>query len=139
MGAEVANRAEAIGYFSREMQRAIRSSLAKLILYGSAATGEAGEGSDIDLAAIHFGGGKEVLERVAEVGFETALRYGEIIECIPISVHEFRAGADRSFFLREVRRGRVLFEMDEKESIRQEAGEYLALAREYRSFELPSP
>jgi uncharacterized protein (UPF0332 family)/predicted nucleotidyltransferase len=128
------SRTESIEYFSREVQRALGPSLAKLILYGSTATGEAQPGSDIDIAAIHFGSGREVLDRAAEIGFETALRYGEIIECIPISVHEYRHGGDRSFFLREVRRGRILFEMDEKGAIRQEASEYLALAEEYRSF-----
>lgn len=128
------NRAEAIEYFSRELQRAMGPSLARLMLYGSVATGEAEVGSDIDIAAIHFGGETDVLDRVAEIGFETALRYGEIVECIPISVHEFRKGAHHSFFLREVQRGRVLFEMDEKDAIRQEAGEYFGLADEYRSY-----
>jgi uncharacterized protein (UPF0332 family) len=127
-------RTESIEYFTREVQRALGPCLAKLILYGSTATGEAEPGSDIDIAAIHFGGEGQILERVAEIGFETALRYGEIVECVPISVHEYRHGADRSFFLREVQRGRILFEMDEKEAIRQEASEYLALAEEYRSF-----
>lgn len=128
------SRAEAIEYFSREAQRSMGPLLAKLILYGSAATGEAGEGSDIDIAVIHFGSGKEVLEKAAEISFEATLRYGETIEAIPVSVHEFRAGADRSFFLREIRRGRVLYEMDEKEALRQEAAEYLALARDDEAF-----
>ncbi len=128
------SRVEAIDYFSREVQRTMGSSLAKLILYGSVATGEAGEGSDIVMAAIHFGDGRTVLQKVADIAFETVLRYGEIIECIPISAHEIRAGAPRSSFLREVGRGRVLFEMDEKEAIAQEAREYMMLADEYRSY-----
>ncbi len=128
------SRVEAIEYFSREVQRTMGSSLAKLILYGSVATGEAGEGSDIVMAAIHFGDGRTVLQKVADIAFETVLRYGEIIECIPISAHEIRAGAPRSSFLREVGRGRVLFEMDEKEAIAQEAREYMMLADEYRSY-----
>lgn len=128
------SRVEAIDYFSREVQRTMGSSLAKLILYGSVATGEAGEGSDIVMAAIHFGDGRTVLQKVADIAFETVLRYGEIIECIPISAHEIRAGAPRSSFLREVGRGRVLFEMDEKEAIVQEAREYMMLADEYRSY-----
>lgn len=128
------SRAEAIEYFSREVQRTMGSSLAKLILYGSVAAGEAGEGSDIVMAAIHFGDGRTVLQKVADIAFETVLRYGEIIECIPISAHEIRAGAPRSSFLREVGRGRVLFEMDEKEAIAQEAREYMMLADEYRSY-----
>ena len=128
------SRTDAIDYFSRELRQAMGSSLARLILYGSVATGEAGERSDIDIVAVHFGGAKDALDRVAEIGFETALRYGQLVECIPISAHEFRAGANRSFFLREVGRGRVLFEMDEKDAVRQEAGEYSGLAEEYRSY-----
>ncbi len=128
------SKAEAIEYFSREVQRGMGPSLAKLILYGSTATGEAGAGSDIDIAAIHFGDSREALDRVAEAGFEAALRYGEIIECIPISVHEYRHGGGHSFFVKAVRSGGVLFQMDEKDAIRQEAAEYLELADEYRSY-----
>jgi len=125
--------AEAIEYLSREVQRTMGSSLAKLVLYGRIAAGKAGEGSDIDMAAIHFGEARTVLQKVSDIALETAPRYGEVIECIPISVHGFRTGARRSF-LREVGRGRVLFEMDEKEAITQEARGYLMLAGQYRSY-----
>lgn len=66
--------------------------LAKLVLYGSFARGEAWAGSDIDIMVVLRGevdNWKEI-KRMSEVTYAIALKHEELIAKLPVSLAEYR-------------------------------------------------
>lgn len=78
--------------------------LARLILYGSQARGEAEPGSDIDVMVVLEGPinpGQEI-ERTGEIISELSLEYDEVISCVFVSTKQFEQ--EQSPLLLNVRR-----------------------------------
>lgn len=91
--------------------------------------GKATDDSDIDVLMIYYGDERLFVDSLSEISFDTALKFGELIEPIPISIYEYRARSCRSFFLNQAEKEKVLYKMDDKE-----ANDYLSLKGRKRSW-----
>lgn len=120
----------ALEHFVARASQELKGQLVKIFLFGSFARGDFQKQSDIDLLLVYGGNKDGFLEKLDEIVFDTALQYGELIETIPMSIHEFRA-REGSFLLREAAEGRVLQAMPKQEALKLEAGDYLELAKEF--------
>ena len=104
--------------------------VAKVITFGSVATGTARPDSDIDVLVVAAGRTKPVeraAKRVAERVFDQT---GEWVE-----VHAYPVGdwlLPRSLFMLEARKGKEVFSMDEAAIRKGEAQKYIGLAMVYR-------
>lgn len=125
---------EALEYFMLMAIKELKPYLVKAILFGSYARKETREDADIDILMVHYDNEKRFLDKIGELSFQTSLKYGELIQAIPISLYEYKARKDNSFFLKEVARGEVIFSMDDKEAIKLEANDYLNLGDEFISY-----
>jgi uncharacterized protein (UPF0332 family)/predicted nucleotidyltransferase len=122
---------KSLRYFIRIATKELGPHLIKAILFGSFAKRKFREGSDIDILMIYYGDKEEFLDKISEISFNTALKYGELIEPIPISLYEYEGRKGSSLFLEEVERGEVIYQMREKETLRLEANDYLNLGEEF--------
>jgi predicted nucleotidyltransferase len=75
----------------------VGGSIARLLLFGSVAKGEAREGSDIDILVIATEAMEEVSRACAEAAFEVAVETGESIEPLVRCVDQARH--PQSYFL----------------------------------------
>jgi len=115
------------------------SRVAKIILFGSLAKGEARPESDVDVLVFSFDGLETLQDACAEVAFEVAMETGEGIEPLVYPLTEYFS--PRTYFAyRASRFGKEIFSVEEQELRRREADAqgwlaevYLAGAR--RAFE----
>lgn len=65
--------------------------LAKLILYGSFARGDAGEGSDVDVMVVLHGDVDtwEEIKRTTDVAYPLQLEHEELIALLPVSLEAY--------------------------------------------------
>jgi len=120
----------ALKYFKERLLKSEAGDLiAKIVLFGSVARGEAGEESDIDVLVFALGDLRKVREACAEASLWTSIETGESVQPLVYSINELRFP---SFFIyKSVREGEVVFEMEEEEMLRREAEGYLDLAETY--------
>jgi len=82
---------EVVGDFKKEIGRLYGDRLKDVVLYGSWATGEATEDSDIDLVVLLEGkvtSGKEI-DRMIDIITDINLKYGVLISVYPVSEKEY--------------------------------------------------
>ena len=86
-----------------ELRRLYGSRLVKVILYGSYARGEAGEGSDVDVAVVLQGevSPTQEIDRMLNVIVDLDLRYGVLLSVYPVSNERLHTG--RSPLLQQLR------------------------------------
>jgi uncharacterized protein (UPF0332 family) len=130
----LATKQRALEYFVSRALQELKGQLVKIFLFGSLARGDFDKASDIDLLVIYSGDKDDFLGKLDEIAFDTAVQHGELLEAIPMSIHEFRARESSSFLLREVKGGRVLYAMPKEEALKLEAGDYLELAKEFVTY-----
>jgi uncharacterized protein (UPF0332 family)/predicted nucleotidyltransferase len=106
--------------------------VAKIILFGSLAKGEARPESDIDVLVLSFDGQEAVRDACAETAFEVAVETGEGIEVLVYPLAEYFT-PQTYFTYRTMRYGKEVFSVEEQELKRREvearcnlAGVYLA-------------
>ncbi|MDQ3396174.1 MAG: nucleotidyltransferase domain-containing protein [Deinococcota bacterium] len=82
---------EMIKALKRGLEAQYGQRLRKLVLYGSWARGEAGEGSDIDLAVVLAGTVQpaEEVERTLDLVTDLNLDYGVLLSLYPVSEEAF--------------------------------------------------
>jgi len=120
----------ALKYFKERLLKSEAGDLiAKIVLFGSVARGEAGEESDIDVLVFALGDLRKVREACADASLWTSIETGESVQPLVYSIDELRFP---SFFIyKSVREGEVVFEMEGEEMLRREAEGYLDLAETY--------
>ena len=107
-----------------------KQEIVKVILFGSAARGEAKEDSDIDLLVIASGNLDKVRDICAEASFKTWIRFHQAIEPLVYCIDSLRF--NNSIFIEQVlKKGQEVFSMSEDERLRKEARDYLSLAEHY--------
>ncbi len=104
--------------------------VAKIILFGSLAKGEAQSDSDIDVLVFAFSGSDALRDACAEVAFETAMETGEGIEPLVYPMIRYYT-PDRYFLYRASRYGKEVFSVDERELKQREVRAQRRLAEEY--------
>ena len=122
---------KALAFFLKELLKGeAKSSIAKIVLFGSLLKGEAKEDSDIDLLVITTDSFKEISKACADASFETGLTTSESVEPLVRCLDEIRY--PQSYFLYSIlKRGREVYGMDGEELKRKEAQNYLSLSSEY--------
>ena len=120
----------ALKYFKERLLKSeARDLIAKIVLFGSVARGEAGEESDIDVLVFALGDLRKVREACADASLWTSIETGESVQPLVYCIDELRFP---SFFIyKSVREGKVVFEMEREEMLRREAEGYLDLAETY--------
>ena len=110
----------ALKYFKERLLKSeARDLIAKIVLFGSVARGEAGEESDIDVLVFALGDLRKVREACADASLWTSIKTGESVQPLVYSIDALRFP---SFFIyKSVREGEVVFEMEEEEMLRRDA------------------
>ena len=117
-------------FLDRLLNDGVKAHIARIVLFGSVAEGEAREESDIDLVVFGTDRLEALSEACAAASFETAVEWGESVEALVYCSHELQHPS--SFFLYQVlQRGKELYRMDEATLRQREAEAALGLAREY--------
>jgi uncharacterized protein (UPF0332 family)/predicted nucleotidyltransferase len=112
------------------LESKVGGSIGRILLFGSAAKGEAREGSDIDLLVVATDSVEEVSRACAEAAFEVAVETGESVEPLVRCVDRVRH--PQSYFLyRTLHSGQEVYRMEAEELRRREARNYLNLSLEY--------
>ncbi|MCU4139947.1 MAG: putative nucleotidyltransferase MJ0435 [Methanophagales archaeon] len=111
----------ALKYFKERLLKSEAGDLiAKIVLFGSVARGEAGEESDIDVLVFALGDLRKVREACAEASLWTSIETGESVQPLVYSIDELRFP---SFFIyKSVREGEVVFEMEEGRDAKKGSG-----------------
>lgn len=108
----------------------VRDQIAKMILFGSVARGDAYQDSDVDVLVFGFGDLRKLLEASAEASLDILLEYGEYIQVLVYCIDDF--SPPKSYFLHRVMRyGKEIYSMNEDELKNREIENYLILAQEY--------
>jgi len=106
------------------------SRVAKIVLFGSLAKGEARPESDVDVLIFSFDGLEAVQDACAEAAFEVAMEMGEGIEPLVYPLAEYFS--PRTYFMyRASRFGKEVFSVDEQALRRREADAQRGLAEVY--------
>ena len=110
----------ALKYFKERLLKSEAGDLiAKIVLFGSVARGEAGEESDIDVLVFALGDLRKVREACAEASLWTSIETGESVQPLVYCIDALRFP---SFFIyKSVCEGEVVFEMEEEEMLRRDA------------------
>lgn len=104
--------------------------VARIVLFGSVAHGEARPDSDIDLLVLGTENLQTLSERTSGLAYEILLERGELISPMVYGVTE--AGYPSTWFVHQsLQSGQEVFRMQESELRRQEAQAWWALAMEY--------
>lgn len=105
-------------------------SVARIVLFGSVAEGEARPDSDIDLLVFGTENLHTLYERASGVAYDILLEKSEVVSPMVYGVSE--AKHPSTWFLhKSLQSGREVFRMQENELRRKEAQAWWALAREY--------
>ena len=121
----------ALGDFMRRISNSpVGGSIARIILFGSVAEGDAHPESDVDVLVFGTDHLRELAQTCAAASFEMAVRWGESIE--PLIYGSSDLWFPSSYFVYNVlRHGKEMYQMDEETLRRREAEAALGLAREY--------
>ncbi|HAZ31168.1 MAG TPA: hypothetical protein DCY61_00430 [Dehalococcoidia bacterium] len=131
--AVITEKREALDYFlKRLLDSEVKDYIAKILLFGSVASGNATASSDIDVFVFTLGETEKVRMTCADASFEAVLEYGESVEPIVYPASEFRYPTS-DFVSSAVQRGKEVYSMKEEEISRKEAQNYLDLAGDYLS------
>jgi len=123
---------EAAEYFSSILASRIPKSICKIYLFGSVAKKTFSMWSDIDLLIVLDKLSEENLDMVAEAAFEAAMKTGEPIETVTMSILEFHSKAPTPFLHEVLNYGVKLYDRGEAPAINS----LLHLADEYYSYAL---
>lgn len=131
MDGSVANKFAALERFAQKLLSGpLRDRIAKIVLYGSLAKGEARPDSDIDVLVFSLDGLEALRDACAQASFEVAMETGEGIEPLVYPIGEYFR--PRSYFLyRASRAGKEVFSMPQEELRRREAEAFYDLAQVY--------
>jgi len=105
--------------------------LARAVLFGSVAEGDARPESDVDILLFGTGSLPDLSAAAADAAFEVALETGESVEPLVYCTDDLAYPS--GFIAQAVRYGKELYVMDEGQLRRDEAEVLLDLAREYRA------
>jgi predicted nucleotidyltransferase/uncharacterized protein (UPF0332 family) len=120
----------AADFAARLLSSPVGDSVARIVLFGSVARGEARPESDVDLLVFGAGPLDRLSWAVAESSAETIIDWGESVEPLVYSLSELRVPT--SWFLyRTLQIGKEVYRMDENALRYQEALGWLELARDY--------
>lgn len=107
-----------------------KEQIARIILFGSVARGDANEESDVDVLVFGFGDMHKLSEECADASLETILESGELVQPLVYCISDlFPPGS--YFLLKATQDGREIYRMDGNELKNKEIGGYLDLAQEY--------
>jgi uncharacterized protein (UPF0332 family)/predicted nucleotidyltransferase len=108
----------------------VKDQIAKIILFGSMARGDARQDSDIDVLVFGFGDLRKLFRMCAEVAFDILMESGEYIQVLTYCIDDL--SPPRSYFLyRVMLYGKEIYSMGEEELKKRELEGYLSLAQEY--------
>jgi uncharacterized protein (UPF0332 family)/predicted nucleotidyltransferase len=108
----------------------VKDQIAKIILFGSVARGDARQDSDIDVLVFGFGDLRKLFRMCAEVAFDILIESGEYIQVLAYCIDDF--SPPRSYFLyRVMLYGKEIYSMGEEELKDRETRDYLILSQEY--------
>jgi len=108
----------------------VRDQIAKMVLFGSVARGDARQDSDVDVLIFGFGDLRKISKACAEASLDTGIESGEYIQPLVYSIDEF--SSPQSYFLYMAERdGKEIYSMDEDDLRSREIKDYLVLAQEY--------
>jgi len=114
----------------RLLQSPVGNKIARVILFGSVLRGDVTEESDIDLLIVATDDLKRVGEITGEISFDILLEMGEGLEPLVYCPDQLRY-PDSYFLCRNIRIGKEIYKMNERELKREEARGYLTLAEHY--------
>jgi len=108
----------------------VKDQIAKMVLFGSVARGDARQDSDVDVLIFGFGDLRKLSKACAEASLDTGIESGEYIQSLVYSIDEF--SSPQSYFLYMAERdGKEIYSMDEDDLRSREVKDYLVLAQEY--------
>ena len=117
-------------FTQRLLSSDVREQIAKMILFGSVAKGDARQDSDVDVLIFGFGDLRKLSGACAEASLDIVMESGEYIQALVYCIDDF--SPPRSYFLYRVMcYGKEIYSMDEDELRNREVEGYLALAEEY--------
>ncbi len=103
----------AADFAARLLNSPVGDSIARIVLFGSVARGEAGAGSDVDLLVFGTGSLDRLSWAAAEAAAESVLESGELVAPLIYGVGQLRA--PRSYFMyHSLRRGKEIYRMDDQ-------------------------
>lgn len=122
--------------FVKEIRDQLGDKILGLYLFGSVAKGTAKPGSDTDVLIVYSGiSERKLLEMAADITFEIACQYGEMIEVVPMSKEEYDRSLGQSPFLWEVLQfGVPLYTVLEGTEWKLDFTGYLDLAQEFLGY-----
>lgn len=122
---------EALDFFTNTLLSSeVKDVIGKIILFGSVANGEATQESDIDVLVFTFGDLSKVSYACADASMWTGIETKESVEPLVYCVDDLRY-INSYFIYNAIKKGNVVYKMDEKELILGEAKGYLDLAKLY--------
>jgi uncharacterized protein (UPF0332 family)/predicted nucleotidyltransferase len=108
----------------------VRDQVARMVLFGSVARGDALRDSDVDVLIFGFGDLRKISKACAEVALDIGIESGEYIQSLVYSIDE--SSTPRSYFLYMAERdGKEIYSMDKDDLRDREVKDYLVLAQEY--------
>ena len=113
------------------LRNGVRDRIAKLILFGSAARGEATPESDVDLLVLATDDLDEVSQACAEASLRTAVEMHISVEPLVYCLDQLRL-PHSLFVANAIANGKEIYSMAEPELFRAEARGFLNLAQIYR-------
>jgi len=117
-------------FTQRLLSSDLKDQIAKIILFGSVARGDARQDSDVDVLVFGFGDLRKLFRMCAEVAFDILMESGEYIEALAYCIDDF--SPPRSYFLyRVMLYGKEIYSMGEEELKDRETRDYLILSQEY--------
>lgn len=120
----------AADFAARLLNSSVGDSVARIVLYGSVARGEAKPDSDIDLLLVGLDDLGTLLEHAQDIRYDMLLEGSDYISPMVYGVTE--AAYPSTWFLHNsLKLGREVYRMDDKELRRKEAQGWWVLAKEY--------
>ncbi len=120
----------AADFAARLLNSSIGDHVARIVLFGSVARGEARPESDVDLLVFSASDPDPVREAVIESALETGMVWNQSVEPLVLGLSELRVPSGW-FVYRTLQVGKEVYRMDEKLLRLQEARGWWELAREY--------
>lgn len=100
-------------FIQRILFSSVRDQIARIILFGSLARGNAKEDSDVDVLIFGFGDLSKLSEECADATLEVMLEFGELVQSLVYCISDLLP--PRSYFLQKVTRdGKEMYRMDDE-------------------------
>ena len=127
----LATKYDALEKFTQQLLSSkVSDQIAKIVLFGSVARGDAHQDSDVDVLIFGFGDLRKLLEVCAEISLDIVTESGELIQSLVYSIGDLSPPG--SYFIHRVMLyGKEIFSMDDEELRNREMEDCLSLAREY--------